>query len=56
MFNARIFSLSVFTNENSIDVVIWGLETFDRYAGSNIRKQVKRPPQCQVEGDVALSN
>ena len=48
MFNTRVFTLRVLADKNSVDIVIWCLETLDRDAWTNIGKEVKCPTECQV--------
>jgi hypothetical protein len=56
MFNPRVLPLSVFSDEHRVNVLVWGFETFDRGAWTNIGKQIEGPSESKVEGDVALSN
>lgn len=48
VFNARVFTLRVFTDENSVNIVVRCLEALDRDARTNVGKKIKRPAKCQV--------
>ena len=56
MFDTRVFTLRVFTDQNSVDVVVWCLETLDRDTRTNVGKKIERPTECQVEGDMTLAD
>jgi len=56
MFNPRVLSLCVFSNEHRVDVLVRGFKPFDRGAGTNIGEQVEGPSKSKVEGDMTLSN
>ena len=45
VFNTRIFTLRVFTNEDRIHVVVESFETFDGNAGTDIGKEIKGSPK-----------
>lgn len=49
VLDTRILSLSVLTNEHSVDIVIGSLETLDRDARSDIGEQVEGSAESQVE-------
>jgi hypothetical protein len=48
VLDTRVLSLSVLTNENSVDVVVWGLVALDGDTGSNIGKEVESPAEGQI--------
>jgi hypothetical protein len=56
MFDTRVFSFSVFSDQNSINVVVRGLVSSDRAAGSDVGEEVECSAEGQVEGDMALAN
>ena len=56
MLNTRILARRVLPNENSVDVLIWSLEPFDRNARTDVCEEVEGPTEGQVQGDVALAN
>lgn len=56
VLNARVFTLSVFSDQNSVDIVVRGLETSDRSARSQVGEEVESSAKSEVEGDVALAN
>ena len=56
VLDARVLPLGVFTNEYSVDVVIWSLITFNRLAGSNVGEEVEGSSEGQIERDMAFSN
>ena len=41
VFYTRIFTLRVFTNKDSVHIIIGSLEAFDRYTGTNIGKEIE---------------
>ena len=56
MLNTRVFTLSVLSNEDCVDIIIGRFVALDGCAGSNIRKEVEGTTEGQVEGYVALAN
>ena len=56
MFNTRVFTLGILTDQNGVDVVVRGLETLDGNARTNIGEEVECPTERQVEGNMTLAN
>lgn len=56
MLNTRVFSLSVFTDEDGVDIVVWSLEALDGDARTNVGKQVEGTTKRQVQRNVALAD
>ena len=56
VLDTRVLSLGVLTDEDSVDVVVWGLESLDGDTWTNVGKEVEGSAERQVQGDVALSN
>lgn len=56
MLDARVFTLSVLTDQDGVDIVIGGLVAGDGAAGSQVGEEVESSSQSQVKGDVALAN
>lgn len=56
VLNARVFTLGVLTNQNSIDVVVRSFVTGDRAAGTQVRKQVESTTESKVKGNMTLAN
>lgn len=56
VLDTRILSLSVLTNEHSVDIVIGSLETLDGDARSDVGEQVEGSAKSQVERDVPLAD
>lgn len=56
MFNARVLPLSIFTNQNSIYIVVRGFETFDGNTRSDIGEKIECTSERQVKGYMTLSN
>jgi hypothetical protein len=56
VLNTRVLSLGVFTNENSVDIVVGGLVSLDRNTWPNVGEQVEGSAQGEVEGNVALAD
>jgi hypothetical protein len=56
VLDTRVFTLGVLTDEDSVDVVVWGLVTSDRSAWSDVGEEVESSAESQVERDVTLTN
>lgn len=56
VLNAGVFTLSVLTDQDGVDVVVGSLEASDRAAGTQVREEVESTTKGEVEGNVALSN
>lgn len=56
VFNTRIFTLGILTDENSVDIVVGRFEALDRGTRTNIGKKIERSTERQVEGDMAFAN
>lgn len=56
VLDTRVFSFGVFTDQNSVDVVIGGLETLDGAARADVGKKGEGAAQGKVERNVALAD
>lgn len=56
VLNARVFTLSVLTDQHSVDVVVGGLVASNRSAGAQVGEKVESTTQGKVQRDVSLSN
>jgi hypothetical protein len=56
VLDARVLSLSVLTDKNSINVVVRCLVTRDGSAGTDIGEEIEGPAEGKVERDVTLAN
>lgn len=56
VLNARVLSLSVLTDEDSVDTIVWGLVASNGAAWTNVGEEVECAAEGKVEGDVALAN
>lgn len=56
VLNAGVFSLGVLSDENGVDVVVWGLESRNGAAGTHVGEEVECAAEGKVQGDVALAN
>lgn len=56
VLNTRVFTFSVFTNEDGINVLIRGLVALDRATRTDIGIQVEGTTEGQVERNVTLTN
>lgn len=56
VLNTRVFTLGIFSNQNTVDVLVWSLEAFNRLAWSNVGVETECPSQGQVERDVTFSD
>jgi len=56
VLNTRVFTLGVLTDQNSVDVVVGGLEASNGPARPDVGEEVEGSAQSQVQRDVALSN
>jgi hypothetical protein len=46
MLDARVLSLGVLSDQDGIDIVVWGLVTGDRSARSDVGEKI----ECSAEG------
>ena len=56
MLNAGVLALSVLADEDSVDVLVGGLEALDRYTGTHVGEEVEGSTKGQVQRNVALAN
>lgn len=56
VLDAGVLALCIFTDENSVDVVIRSLEAGNRRARSDVGKEVERAAKCEVERHVSLAD
>lgn len=56
VLNTGVFTLSVLTDENSVDIVVWGLVASDGDARTQVGEKVECTAESQVERDVALAD
>lgn len=56
VLNTRVFTLSVLADQHSVDIVVGGLVTGDRTAGTDVGEQIEGTAQSQVQRDVALAD
>jgi hypothetical protein len=56
MFDTRVFSFSVLSDQDGIDVIVWGLIASDRAARSDVGEEVECSSEGEVEGNMAFTN
>lgn len=56
VLNSGVFTLGVLTDEDSVDIVVGGLEAGDGAAGADVGEKVEGAAESKVKGDVALSD
>jgi hypothetical protein len=56
MFNTRVFTLGVLSDQDGVDIVIRGLVASDGSAGSQISEEVECSSESKVQGDMSLAN
>ena len=56
MLDSGVFTLSVFTDEDGVDVVVGGFVTGNGFAGPDIGKEVERAAEGEVERDMAFTD
>lgn len=56
VFDARVFTLGVLTDQDSIDVVVWGLVSGNGAARAKVGKEVEGAAKSKVERNVTLAN
>jgi hypothetical protein len=56
MLNARVFTLSVLSDQDGVDIIIRGLVASDGSAGSQISEEVERSSESKVQRDMSLAN
>lgn len=56
VLDARVFTLGVLTDEDSVDTIVGGLVALDRLARTDVGEEVEGTTESQVERDVTLAN
>lgn len=56
VLDTRVFTLSVLTDQDSVDTVVGGLVAGDGAARTDVGEQVESTAQSQVQGNVTLTN
>ena len=56
VLNAGVLALGVLTDQDGIDIIVWGLVSSDRPAGAEVGEEVEGAAEGKVEGDVALAD
>ena len=56
MFDTRVLSLGIFSNDDGIDIVVRSFETDDRSTRSNVGEKGEGSSEGEIEGDVSLSD
>lgn len=56
MLNAGVFSLSVLSDKDNVNIVVWGFVTSNGSAGTEVSKEVEGSSESQVKGNMALAN
>ena len=56
MFNTRVFTLGILTDQNGVDVVVGGLEALDGDTRPDVGEEVEGSSESKVEGNMALAN
>ena len=56
VLDTRVLSLGVLTDENNVDIVVWGLVSSDGLAWTKVCEEVEGTAKSKIEGDVTLSD
>ena len=56
VLDTRVFAFGVLADEHRVDVVVWGFEASDGFAGAHVGEQVERAAEGEVEGDVTFTD
>jgi hypothetical protein len=56
VLDTRVFTLSVLTNQDSVDVVVWGLVSGNGAARTKVSEEVEGTAKSKVERNVSLAN
>ena len=56
VLDTGILSLSVFTDEDGVDVVVRGLETLNGHTRTDVGEEVEGTTEGEVERDVSLAD
>lgn len=56
VLNAGVFTLGVLSDQDGVNIVVWGLEAGDGAARSQVGKEVESSAEGEVKRDVALAN
>jgi hypothetical protein len=56
MLNSRVFTLSIFSDQNCINIIIKGFVTCNRAARSNISKKIESIAESEIQRYIAFSD
>lgn len=56
MLNSRVFSLSVLSDQDNVNIVVWSLVAGNRSARAEVSKKVESSSEGQVKRDMSLAN
>ena len=56
VLNTGVFSLGVLSDQDGVDVIVWGLVAGDRSARSDVGEEVEGTTEGKVKGNMSLSN
>lgn len=56
MLNSRVFSLSVLTDQDNVNIVVWSLVAGNGSARAEVSKEVEGSSEGQVERNMSLAN
>jgi hypothetical protein len=56
VLDTRVFTLSVLTNQDSVNVIVWGLVAGNGAARTKVSEEVEGSAKSKVERNVSLAN
>jgi hypothetical protein len=56
VLNSRVFTFGVLTDQDGVDIVVWGLVACDRAARAEVGEEVEGTAKGKVQRNVTLSN
>jgi hypothetical protein len=56
VLDTGVFALSVFSDEDGVDIIVGRFIALDGFAWTNVGEEVERSSKCEIEGDVALAD
>jgi hypothetical protein len=56
MLKSGVFSFSVFSDGDNIDIIVGGLDSWESFAGSNVSEELKLLSQGNVKRSMAFSD
>lgn len=56
MLDTGVFTFRIFSDEDRVNVVVWGFVASDRAAGTDVCEEIECSAEGEIERDVAFAN